>query len=80
MTTLHVGDLVFFESRKGIAFIIQNNYIKFIAYKESNEASGDKCISLLSTSFKLEVRLLQISGLERMLQSGTTTSFCTCWQ
>ena len=45
----NVRDLVFLESGKGFA-IIQNNYVKFVAHKESNGASWD--VSLLSTSIK----------------------------
>ena len=30
----NVGDLVFLESRRGLALIIQNNCVKFVARKE----------------------------------------------
>ena len=34
MSPQNVGELVFLESQKGKAMIIQNNFIKFITYKE----------------------------------------------
>ena len=46
----NVGDLVFLESQKGLAIIVQNNCAKFVAHKEYNEATWD--VSLLSTSLK----------------------------
>lgn len=35
----NVDGLVFFESLKGLAIIIQNNCVKFFAHREYNEAS-----------------------------------------
>lgn len=36
----NVGDLVFLESQKGLAIIIQNNCIKFVTQKGYNEISS----------------------------------------
>ena len=46
----NVGDLVFLESQKGLAIIIQDNWVKFIAHKELNETCWD--ISPPNTSLK----------------------------
>lgn len=38
----NVGDLAqLLESREGLAIIIENNFITFIAHKEQNEVSRD---------------------------------------
>lgn len=55
-----VGCLIFLESWKDFAIIIQNNFVKFVAYKEGNKAAW--VISLLSTV--LRQYLVFVTGLE----------------
>lgn len=43
----NVGDLVFLESQKDLAIIIQNNCIKFVTQKGYNEISSGIPLSLL---------------------------------
>ena len=38
------ADFVFLKSRKGVAIILQNNYVKLVAHKELNETSKPGCI------------------------------------